>query len=48
MVTSLCRDVGAARLWGLAKKTKDGPQARRLLALLAITYAPQLSLLLVR
>jgi transposase len=29
-------DFGAARLRGLAKKTKDGPQARRLLALAAI------------
>ena len=29
-------DFGAAQLRGLAKKTKDGPQARRLLALAAI------------
>ena len=29
-------DFDAARLRGLAKKTKDGPQARRLLALAAI------------
>ena len=29
-------DFGAARLRGLAKKTKDAPQARRLLALAAI------------
>ena len=32
----LRRDFSAARLRGLAKKTKDGPQARRLLALAAI------------
>ena len=29
----LRRDFGASQLRGLAKKTKDGPQARRLLAL---------------
>jgi hypothetical protein len=29
-------DFEAARLRGLARKTKDGPQARRLLALAAI------------
>ena len=33
---SLRGDFGASRLRGLAKKTKDGPQARRLLALAAI------------
>ncbi|MCJ7787216.1 MAG: IS630 family transposase [Methyloceanibacter sp.] len=33
---SLRGDFGAARLRGLARKTKDGPQARRLLALAAI------------
>jgi hypothetical protein len=43
MVVSLRGDVDAAR-WRLAKKTKDGPQARRLLALLVITYVPQLLL----
>ena len=32
----LRRDFGASQLWGLARKTKDGPQARRLLALAAI------------
>ena len=32
----LRRDFGASQLRGLAKKTKDGPQARRLLALAAI------------
>ena len=32
----LRRDFGASHLRGLAKKTKDGPQARRLLALAAI------------
>jgi transposase len=32
----LRRDFGAARLRGLAKKAKDGPQARRLLTLAAI------------
>ena len=32
----LRRDFDATRLRGLAKKTKDGPQARRLLALAAI------------
>ena len=31
----LRRDFGASQLRGLAKKTKDGPQARRLLALAA-------------
>jgi len=36
MVVSLRGDFDAARLRGLAKKTKDGPQARRLLALAAI------------
>ena len=33
----LRRDFGASQLRGLAKKTKDGPRARRLLAL-AATY----------
>ena len=33
---ALRRDFGASQLRGLAKKTKDGPQARRLLALAAI------------
>ena len=33
---SLRQDFDAPRLRGLAKKTKDGPQARRLLALAAI------------
>jgi transposase len=33
---ALRRDFNAAQLRGLAKKTKDGPQARRLLALSAI------------
>ena len=33
---TLRRDFGASQLRGLAKKTKDGPQARRLLALAAI------------
>ena len=33
---SLREDFDASRLRGLAKKTKDGPQARRLLALAAI------------
>jgi hypothetical protein len=33
----LRRDFGASQLRGLAKKTKDGPQARRLLALAAIS-----------
>ena len=33
----LRRDFGASQLRGLAEKTKDGPQARRLLAL-AATY----------
>src|SRR5438045_9404905 len=32
----LRRDFGASQLRGLARKTKDGPQARRLLALAAI------------
>jgi hypothetical protein len=32
----LRRDFSAPQLRGLAKKTKDGPQARRLLALAAI------------
>ena len=32
----LRRDFGASQLRGLAKKTKDGPQTRRLLALAAI------------
>ena len=32
----LRRDFGASQLCGLAKKTKDSPQARRLLALAAI------------
>jgi len=32
----LRRDFDASRLRGLAKRTKDGPQARRLLALAAI------------
>ena len=32
----LRRDFGAPQLRGLAKKTKDGPQARRLLALASI------------
>jgi transposase len=36
MAISLRGDFEAARLRGLAKKTKDGPQARRLLALAAI------------
>ena len=36
MTVSLRGDFDAARLRGLAKKTKDGPQARRLLALSAI------------
>jgi hypothetical protein len=33
----LRRDFGASQRRGLAKKTKDGPQARRLLALAAIS-----------
>ena len=33
---SLRRDFDASQLRSLAKKTKDGPQARRLLALAAI------------
>ena len=36
MAVSLRGDFDAARLRSLAKKTKDGPQARRLLALAAI------------
>jgi transposase len=36
MVVLLREDFDAARLRGLAKRTKDGPQARRLLALAAI------------
>ena len=36
MAISLRDDFDALRLRGLAKKTKDGPQARRLLALAAI------------
>src|SRR5471030_1192053 len=36
MAVSLRGDFYAFRLRGLAKKTKDGPQARRLLALAAI------------
>src|SRR3981081_844042 len=32
----LRRDFGASQLRGLAKKAKDGPQARRLLALAAV------------
>jgi transposase len=36
MAISLRRDFDAAQLRSLAKKTKDGPQARRLLALAAI------------
>src|SRR5476649_71755 len=36
MAVLLWGDVDASRLRGLAKKTKDGPQARRLLALAAI------------
>src|ERR1700687_5313818 len=36
MAVSLRGDFEASRLRGLAKKTKDGPQARRLLALAAI------------
>jgi len=36
MAVSLRGDFDASRLWGLAKQTKDGPQARRLLALAAI------------
>src|SRR5258708_22868826 len=34
--TPLRQDFDASRLRGLAKRTKDGPQARRLLALAAI------------
>jgi transposase len=36
MAVLLRRDFEAAQLRGLARKTKDGPQARRLLALAAI------------
>jgi transposase len=36
MAVSLREDFDASRLRGLAKKAKDGPQARRLLALAAI------------
>ena len=36
MAVLLRGDFDASRLRGLAKKTKDGPQARRLLALTAI------------
>ena len=36
MAVSLRGDFDASRLRGLAKKAKDGPQARRLLALAAI------------
>src|SRR3972149_9702645 len=36
MAVSLRGNFDASRLRGLAKKTKDGPQARRLLALAAI------------
>ena len=36
MAVSLRGDFDASQLRGLAKKTKDGPQARRLLALAAI------------
>ena len=36
MAVLLRGDFDAARLRGFAKKTKDGPQARRLLALAAI------------
>ena len=36
MAVLLRRDFDASRLRGLAKRTKDGPQARRLLALAAI------------
>jgi hypothetical protein len=36
MAVSLRGDFDAARLRGLAKKTKDGPQARRVLALATI------------
>ena len=36
MAVLLRGDFGAAQLRGLARKTKDGPQARRLLALAAI------------
>src|SRR4051812_50099993 len=36
MPIALRADYDAARLRGLARKTKDGPQARRLLALAAI------------
>src|SRR5476649_797500 len=36
MAVLLREDFDASRLRGLAKRTKDGPQARRLLALAAI------------
>ena len=36
MAVFLRREFDASRLRGLAKRTKDGPQARRLLALAAI------------
>ena len=36
MAVSLREDFDASRLRGLSKKAKDGPQARRLLALAAI------------
>ena len=36
----LRRDFGASHLRGLAKKTKDGPQTRRLLALAASPTPP--------
>ena len=36
MPVALRADFGAAQLRGFARKTKDGPQARRLLALAAI------------
>ena len=35
---ALCGDYKASQLRGLARKTKDGPQARRLFALAAIYY----------
>src|SRR5450432_3078470 len=36
IAVALCGDYNASQLRGLARKTKDGPQARRLLALAAI------------
>ena len=36
--TPLRQDFDASQLRGLARKTKDGPQARRLLALAAIYW----------